>query len=558
MTFVSLSINNNSLSLNAQRSLRLHVASQEMLLTRLTAGSRIGKAADDPAGQAIAARMDSSMRGVSQAMRSISDGSSMLQVADSALANVADSLQRLRELAVASGNGSHGAGDRATLQQEATQLLHHIDQVGARTEFNGEAIFSQDRVSIGGDERKRAVIDGLKTGWLSASEKMVKDLFGIEADGVKLTVNLETTDGGSGVLASVSGTIAGGKFANVHLNIDMADFGTAATPDGGGAPFYSDRIIAHEMAHAIMSRSMNFNSLPDWFIEGTAELIHGADERVAGAVAGGATAGSIVGTIAGGGFTYEGSYVAARYLHDKLKGLGVEGGMKGLMQYLTQNQSATLDTALNAVSKGEIASNAAFLADFGANGAAFASTNIDLANADTGAIGGLDADGKRALTARGVVADTGDNNASDGLSGFVVAYPELGGHTGVRRVQVQAGDGAGDLIDLQFSAINAQALGLADLDLQRGAVALLHVDQAIEFVNQQRVVAGASSNRLDLAAGALQTSSVNMAAAKERIEGVDYAGAAAGLTRAQILQQAASAMLAQANSQPRAVLSLLR
>ncbi|MCC2954474.1 flagellinolysin [Massilia sp. IC2-477] len=551
---MSLSINNNSLSLSAQRSLGKHVAAQESLINRLTAGTRINKASDDAAGQAIAARMDAGLRGNTQAMRAISDGSSMLQVADGALANIGDSLQRLRELAVASGNGSYGDKDRTTLQNEANEILNHINQVAAQTEFNGETIFSQDRLSIGGqDEKKRAVIDGLKTGWLSSSEKMLKDLFGLEADGVKLTVNLEDSDGASNTLASVSGTISGGKFTNVHLNIDMADFGTGTTADGGGAPFYSDRIIAHEMAHAIMSRSMNFNALPQWFIEGTAELIHGADERVNPAAAAG-----IVSTIAGGGFSYEGGYVASRYLHDKLKGLGVEGGIKGVMQYLTQNQSADLSTALNAVTGGRIASTGAFLTDFGNNGVAYIGSRINVTNADTGAIGGFDADGKAVKTARSVVADTGDNNASDGLSGFDVVYPELGGVTGTRRVQVQVGDNAGDLIDLQFGAINASALGLANLDMKRGAVALLHVDQALEYVNQQRVVAGASGNRLDMAADSLQAGSTNMAAAKERIEGIDYAGSAAGLTRAQILQQAASAMLAQANSQPRAVLSLLR
>ena len=555
---MSLSINSNSLSLNAQRSLSRHVASQESLITRLTAGTRINKASDDAAGQAIAARMDASLRGNTQAMRAISDGSSLLQVADGALANVSDSLHRLRELAVASGNGSYSGKDRSTLQSEANEILNHINQVAAQTQFNGEAVFSQERGSICGDEKRRAVLDGLKTGWLSASEKMMKDLFGLQADGVKLTVNLEDSDGASGTLASVSGTFSGGKFTDMKLNIDMADFGTAATADGGSAPFYSDRIIAHEMAHAIMSRSMNFQSLPQWFVEGTAELIHGADERVAGAIAGGSSFATMVTTISGGGFSYEGGYVAARYLHDKLKGMGVDGGIKGLMQYMTQNQGADLSTALNAVTGGRIASEGAFRTDFGTFGQAWAAANINLGNTDTGAIGGLDADGKAVKTARNVVADTGDNNASDGMTGFDIEYPDLGGGAGARRVQVQVGDGAGDLIDLQFGALNTAALGLAKLDMQRGAVALLHVDQALEYVNQQRVMAGASSNRLDMAAASLETGSTNMAAAKERIEGIDYAGATAGLTRAQILQQAASAMLAQANSQPRAVLSLLR
>lgn len=556
MANMAMSINSNPLSLGAQRSLSSHLTEQSKLIARLTTGVRINGAADDPAGQAVAARMTAGLRGNSQAMRSLSDAGSMLQVAEGAMASVNDSLQRLREMAVAAGNASYTADDRAALQKEAVQLLQHINQVGEQTMFNGEAVFAQERVSIGGDARKRAVIDGLKTGWLSSAEDMIKKYYGLSADGAKMTVNLDTTDGASNVLASVSGTWSGGKFADIHLNIDMADFGTADTPDGGGAPLYSDRIIAHEMAHAIMSRTMNFQSLPQWFVEGTAELIQGADERLAGAVGGG-SAGTVA-TIAGGGFTYEGAYAASRYLHTRMKELGVEGGIKGVMQYLTQNQGANLDAALNAVSGGVYASNAAFLADFGANGVDYIDNRMNLTNADTGAIGGADADGGSTLDARGVVADSGTSNASDGLAHFEVIYPELGGATGVRRVQIQAGDGAGDLIELQFSSMNAAALGLADLDLDRSQVALLHIDQALDFVNQQRVVVGASSNRLDMAVASLQTNSLSLEAARERVQGVDYATSTAGLTRSQILQQAASAMLAQANSQPRAVLSLLR
>lgn len=325
---MSLSVNTNVQSLNTQRALTLHAATQEKLIARLSSGTRINSASDDPAGQAIAARMASTQRGMSQAARNISDGSSMLQVAEGAMANVVDNLQRLRELAVASGNGGYSGKDRAALQQEAVQLLQQINKVGGKTEFNGSAIFAQDRTSIGGDERKRTVLDGLKTGWLSSAEDMIKKYYGLSADGVKITVNLEGGDGGSGVLASVSGLVEGdGKFSHLSLNLDMADFGTAATPDGGGAPFYSDRIVAHEMAHAIMGCSMNYFGLPQWFREGTAELIHGADERVRGAL-GGSSAQDIVDVIAGGGFSYEGGYVASRYMHDKLKGLGVEGASR--------------------------------------------------------------------------------------------------------------------------------------------------------------------------------------------------------------------------------------
>jgi flagellin len=490
---------------------------------------------------------------MSQAMRNLNDATSMLQVADGAMASVTDSLQRLRELAVASGNGAYTDRDRTTLQQEASQILQQISQVGARTQFNGQAVFAQDDVSIGGDEKQRTVLDGLRTGWLGAAEDLVQKYYGIEGRGATLTVNLQDSDGASGVLASVSG-----NGAAMSLNIDMADFGTAATPDGGGAPFYSDRVIAHEMVHAVMLSATSFNvNGADWFTEGTAELIHGADERLTGDIA---AAGGAANVVAGftGAYRYSGGYAASRYLHDQLKGMGVEGGIKGVMQYMSKNAGSDLSTALNAVSGGRYADVAAFEGDFLAHGANYIATRMNLANADTGAIGGLDADNGPVRDGRGVVQDVAMTSPDKPLRNFTVVLPENGGHTGVRRVQVQAGAGAGDLIELRFSAMNAKALGLADLDMRNAPVALLRIDQAIDFVDRQRVVAGASGNRIDMAASNVQSTSNNMKAARSRIQDVDVASTQVKLTRAQILQQAASAMLTQANGEPRAVLSLLR
>jgi flagellin len=553
---MSLSINNNSLSLNAQRKLADHTNDANRLIARLSSGARIGGASDDPAGQALASRMTSQLTGMSQAMRSINDATSMLQVADSTLSTITDSLQRLRELAVASGNGSYTDRDRNTLQAEADQILSHITQTGNGATFNGQTIFSQDNGNAHEDKNKRAVLDSLRAGWLSSAEDMVQQYYGLQADGATLKINLDTTDGQGGVLASVSGSTAADS--DVTLNIDMADFSNITTPDGGTGPLYDDRVIAHEMVHAIMLRSTSFN-FPQWYTEGTAELIQGADERVAGALAGGQTADDIVGTIASGGFTYEGGYVASRYLHDRLKSMGVDGGMKGLMTYLSAHRTADLDTALKAVTGGQYQDTSAFMADFSAHGASFITDTMNLANADTGAIGGLDADGGPSRDAQGVVAESGFGTPDRPLRNFKVEYPDIGtAAPSMRRVQIQAGADASDLIDMQFTAVNASALGLGDLDMRNTAVALLRIDDALAVVSDQRVQVGAYSNRMDVVASNNQTASMNLEAARGRIQDVDYAGDTVRLTRVQILQQAASAMLTQANGEPRAVLALLR
>jgi flagellin len=312
------------------------------------------------------------------------------------------------------------------------------------------------------------------------------------------------------------------------------------------------------MVHAVMLHSTSFN-FPQWFTEGTAELIHGADERVAAAIQGGTTAANIVANIANGGFSYEGGYVASRYLHDKLKSLGVAGGMKGLMTYLSAHRNADLSTALKAVTNNYYSDEAAFLADFGANGAAYIAGRMDLTNADTGAIGGLDADGGPSRNAQDVVPDDGGGVTTGIMRNFKVRFPDTGSTAaGMRTVQIQAGARAGDLIDMQFTAVDADSLGLAGLDITDTAVALLHIDDALAAVSQQRATVGAYGNRLDIAAGNLETGSLNLQASRSRIQDVDFASATAQMTREQILQEAASAMLGQANGEARAIMALLR
>src|SRR5438067_7731072 len=138
---MTLSINNNALSQRLLQQLGAHNDETTRLLGRMTSGLRVGSAADDPAGQAISSRMTSNLQGMSQAMRNINDATSMLQVADSAMGNVGDNLQRLRELAVQSNDSALSDDDRNALQQEANQLLAQITQVGVGTTFNGQAVF---------------------------------------------------------------------------------------------------------------------------------------------------------------------------------------------------------------------------------------------------------------------------------------------------------------------------------------------------------------------------------------------------------------------------------
>jgi flagellin len=133
-------INTNVSSLNAQRNLNASQSSLATSMQRLSSGLRVNSAKDDAAGLAIADRMNTQIRGMNVAIRNANDGISLAQTAEGALATITDALQRMRELAVQSLNGSNSAGDRTNLNAEYLELSAEITRIADQTKFNGAAI----------------------------------------------------------------------------------------------------------------------------------------------------------------------------------------------------------------------------------------------------------------------------------------------------------------------------------------------------------------------------------------------------------------------------------
>ncbi|PHM20008.1 MAG: flagellin [Curvibacter sp. PD_MW3] len=134
------SINTNIPSLNAQRNLQASASSLATSMQRLSSGMRVNSAKDDAAGLAIAERMSVQSKGLNVAARNANDGISLAQTAEGALGKVGDMLQRMRELAVQSANGTNSSADRTALQAEVKQLADEIDRVGKTTTFNNQKI----------------------------------------------------------------------------------------------------------------------------------------------------------------------------------------------------------------------------------------------------------------------------------------------------------------------------------------------------------------------------------------------------------------------------------
>ncbi len=137
-------INTNIPSLTAQRNLNSTQGSMQTALERLSSGLRINSARDDAAGLAIAERMNGQVRGMNVAIRNANDAISMAQVAEGGLNEVGNMLQRMRELAVQSANGTNSTGDRNNLDAEFQALDADIDRIAGVTKFNGMAILDAD------------------------------------------------------------------------------------------------------------------------------------------------------------------------------------------------------------------------------------------------------------------------------------------------------------------------------------------------------------------------------------------------------------------------------
>ena len=158
-------INTNILSLNAQRNLTNSAATLQTSLQRLSSGLRINSAKDDAAGLAISERFTTQIRGMNQAVRNANDGISLAQVAEGALGEVNNNLQRIRELAVQARNATNSDADREALNREVEQRIGEIQRVATQTEFNGTKLldggFASQVFQVGANQGQTISVDSI-------------------------------------------------------------------------------------------------------------------------------------------------------------------------------------------------------------------------------------------------------------------------------------------------------------------------------------------------------------------------------------------------------------
>lgn len=487
-------INTNIASLNAQRNLTTSQGSLANSLQRLSSGLRINSAKDDAAGLGISSRMTSQINGLNQAARNANDGISLAQTAEGALSEISNNLQRIRQLAVQSANATNSATDRAALDAEAQQRIAEITRVGGQTQFNGLSL-----------------LDGTFSNQkfqIGAFSNQTIDITRIADSRATALGSHVLTAGGSAMNAVTTGTNLGAGQAvnNVAAQTNM----TVTTTTGGTtAPF----TIAAESSAKDIAEAINTNA---------------ASVGVTAKATNSVTLSSIshVGTVS---FTLGGTSTAA-----------ISASVNDI------NDLTGLVAAINGQS-GSTGITATFTSTSAKN-------NITLTSSDGSDITLLDyantGDAAATMTFGGTGALTAGASDSARKTGSVTLDSTKG--------RIDLGGGAQATV---FNSNNSAFASIASVSLTSATTsqsALDVIDAALAQVNSSRSDLGAIQNRFESTIANLQTASENLSASRSRIQDADFAAETANLSRAQILQQAGTAMLAQANALPQNVLSLLR
>ncbi len=539
-------------------------------LVKLSTGLRINSASDDAAGLAISEGLRAQVRGSAQARKNALDGISMLNIAEGAMGEVAGILQRGRELSVQSSSETLTDNERQYLQQELGQLTEEVDRISDVTSFNGINLLNAGGVD---STTSTELTDRLQSGWLEAAEDLVFAGLGLTGDGVDMSVMFER-NGAGGTAAYVQYSIDGsGLGTNLELHIDADDIDAGPDNNGGTGPVYSDRIIAHEMVHAVMARTIPDANTPLWFKEGMAEFIHGGDERLKSSMLSGSSVTDLINGISGESWTgssddYAAGYLMVRYLDRLAQDSG--SSIKTIMSDLANgdsfddvinNNTSTFTETTNGVNIfteaiDHIGPVGVDITDPLLNAETRIVLDSGTDESDTGSAVGADAGYGGAEDAEGIMEYSGTTNDQP-ISGFNLVWDDSEPIT----LQIGANSSEDDRLELEYGTVNSKSLGIDSVNIGSASAAqgaISQFDSAIRTLSSSRSDIGSYVNRLEHTVNNLITSENNQQAAESQIRDVDFAAETAKFAKQQILAQVSNSMLAQANQQRNSILSLIQ
>jgi len=464
-------------------------------MERLSTGIRINSAKDDSAGLAISTRMTANIRGMAAAIRNSNDGISLTQTAEGSLSAIQNNLQRIRELAVQSANSGNSQSDRNSINFEAQQMITEIDRVAANAAFNGSKLLD----GTFKDQQFQVGSGNDTTDRISISIGNAK----ASALGV-----VGATTGNSS--STFTGAVTSGALNAGDLAID--GYAISASSNDG-VSYTNAAASAIAKANAINASTS----------------LTGISATVKANTYTNATAITATGAVNAGDLLINGVDIGA--LSEATSG---------------DDRTKQLVAAINS-KKDQTGVGAAWDSTGKLTLTATDGRNITMTTAATPAAG---------LT--NIVAAGGASTVYSGItltSSKGAAATVLGGGTGgVAKIGATEGS-----VSLSASTVTGQTVSSVDLSTQANSQKALSIlDAAIDTVTNSRANLGAYQNRFEAAISNLENTSTNLQASRSRILDTDYAKETTNLAKSQIVQQAATAMLAQANQSSQSVLALLK
>lgn len=528
-------VQHNLNAINANNKMNINVSGTKKATEKLSSGYQINRAGDNAAGLAISEKMRSQIRGLSQATKNANDGISLIQTAEGGLNETHSILQRMRELAVQSANGTYQDDtDREAIQLEVDALKSEIDRIASSTEYNGMKLLDG---SLGGS---KAVTEfGAKYGVVdTVSADLAGAILTSNVAGAKVTIALGATKGGEAATWAADGK---------ELVLNLVENETYSQDD-------IDKLIANADSRKADG------------------IVADLSLKLKNGVMSATTAGSTDKTVAGVRASADAEDIPADLLTSAISGFGDQIA-------ITSNSYGADTRKISIVTDAQAGKENVTTAKADTAGAKDGEFVIHLSTGKEY----TERDIQDLLKAEGLdysIAIT-DKNAPDGdvsvkfdvttddatkyqftmANGAGIGKEEVATTGKGLTFQIGANGVEDQRVTLNVNDMSSSAIGVANADVstQDSANAAIDmVDAAVKTVSMQRAGLGALQNRLEYTVNNLTTTNENLTAAESQIRDTDMATEMINYTKNNILQQASQAMLAQANQQPQAILQLLQ
>ena len=593
---MALVINTNISSLTAQRALAESNSELQTAMERLSTGSKIKSAADDAAGLAMVQRMTAQVRGLAMAVKNANDGQALTQSVEGALGEVSDMLQRMRELALQAANGTNSSADRSFLQSEVNLLIQEISRVAANTRYNGELIldgtFLNKSLQVGIEEGENIIfsVESVAAEMIGA-HTLVGNGQAASAAGTTPPANATTTNddieifGFLGTVKTAASPSDSAKETAVKVNNLTGQSGVKAYAktyaslysNTATAKTYSVKINGYETGNFVIA-------------QGDVESAVDAINQISGST--GVTASSADNKILmfdadGDDITIENTQTLAGHNDLRVQKIGENGQItttvgsvvslgvsgtndatrvSGTLKLVSPNAFSIDQKAVNQVETVTVGTLSAYNGNVDVTDGTGTTVQVSYA-------GGAPANIDVLLANIQAHANYGDLafEVSKGSSTTLLYTWKAAGVPSTSSTYVAAGASneskattTTGVVSKGYYTENSAAASLKNLTqiqvstMVEAGDSISIIDAALDKVAQMRSDLGAIENRLAYTVSNLMNIAEKTADAKSRLDDADYALESARLAKSQVIQQAGTSMLSQANQLTQLVLDLLR